>query len=167
MAGNDSKHESRDFTKEATSRTIASLASELMFVVLPFLVLALVALHRNTGIWAFLAAPEWSFAASVLFGQTVVKLVAGVAEADGEPIAENLGFTVALLIVLGLVPAMVLLTMVLLVEQVPIWLGVSQVGLFLLSSVAFMAVGGAAHSAACEARSKLKAIVRAGNRGAA
>ena len=61
-------------TKYTNARII--LLSEYLFIFLPFIVIAIVKIY-NSKIDEFLRAPDWSFASSILFGQLLVKFVAG------------------------------------------------------------------------------------------
>lgn len=59
------------------SRIFAGLAAEVSFAILPLLVVLMVLTylqHAST----FFASPEWSFGASILFGQTLVKFVSNL-----------------------------------------------------------------------------------------
>src|SRR3712207_7620614 len=56
----------------------AGAAAEVMFAVLPLLVVAMVLLHKEHST-ALLASPEWSFGAAILFGQSVVKFMTSLA----------------------------------------------------------------------------------------
>lgn len=148
------------------SRTMALLWSELLFVVLPFLVLALVSFHKESSPALFLLAPEWAFASTILFGQTIVKLVSAATEFFGNPITENIALIVTMLMVLGVVPSMVVLTMILLAASPPTWLGVAQVFLFIMSVGLFLLIGGVSQSKVTEEVDKLKRAYRLAKTGA-
>jgi len=86
---------------------LAGLAAEVSFAVLPLIVVLMVCIHLGSPS-NFLASPEWSFGASILFGQTLVKFVSGLtrgAQAATGPVA----LAVALLVVFAIVPSLIVL----------------------------------------------------------
>lgn len=133
------------------------LVGELLFTLLPFSVLFLIYAYQSKSASAFLMAPEWAFASAILFGQTIVKFVQGIVESTKRfnPIAERVGLVVAILIVIGLVPSMVILALILVSANPAQWLGFSQIALFCLAALSFVLVGAVAHESACEARADL------------
>lgn len=79
-------------------------AAESLFTILPLLILSMVLGYQGR-LGALHSSPEWSFAAAVLFGQSVVKLVSALAESGGAH-AERMGLVVAAVLVLGLCPSL-------------------------------------------------------------
>jgi hypothetical protein len=123
----------------------SAVISELLFVLVPFLVLSLVFAYQDKGVVTFLSTPEWAFASALLFGQTIVKIVTATLETSGgrsEPIVERVGLVVSGLIVLGPIPSMVILALILIAGTPPIWLIITQIALFILSVAAFILIGG-------------------------
>ena len=120
--------------------------AEWMLTVLPLLVLIIVELLLGKGWQEIVASPEWSFGASVLFGLAVFKLVIGVVKGRADE-WENIGLTVVLLIVVGLVPSLIVLALRLSMasSEPPRGLVVTQCLLFLLASVTFLVFGAVAH----------------------
>ena len=94
---------------------LAASASEFLFVVLPLIVLTIIFLHNDRGS-EIMASPEWSFGAAVLFGNGLVKLVGGLS-ARGGMHGERVGLFCAIILVLGLVPSLVVLSLILLSEH--------------------------------------------------
>ena len=83
--------------------------SEILFVILPMLVISIVKLIDNEYANIFYAT-DWSFCSVVLFGQSVVKL-ASATSANKERIRwQAIGLIVSVIIVFGIVPSCVLLT---------------------------------------------------------
>jgi succinate dehydrogenase hydrophobic anchor subunit len=115
--------------------------SEVLFVVLPLLVLTLVMVFAGKGARDIIDDPEWSFASSILMGQAIVKYVSrGVRRAKAR--SDWIALTVTALIVLGLVPALIVLSWVLNVQHpLPVGIVAAQIGLFVLSVIAFMWYG--------------------------
>jgi hypothetical protein len=127
-----------------TGQLILTPLAEFLFVLLPLLVLAIVDLSNGKSYDEVLASPEWSFGAAILFGQTIFKLVAGTlrAKAGGwEPIA----LTVALLIVLGLVPSLIVLAEVLTKSPAGRGLVIFQISMFLFGAIFFLVLGCISH----------------------
>lgn len=130
---------------------------ELLFTILPFSVLFLVYLFQEKSFQSYLFAPEWAFASAILFGQTVVKFVQGIVESThcSGTISERVGLLVAVLIVVGLVPSMIILALLLTSSKPPFWVGVTQIVLFFVSALSFVVLGSVAHSEAAKARNVL------------
>jgi len=129
-----------------TINTFVGILSELLFVLLPLLVLAFVSVHKGDTLWQFISAREISFAAAILFGQTVVKFVSGIS-VSGENIWERIALVVSLLIVLGLVPSMIILALIMTSNNPGSWLVWTQLFFFLLSVCIFFVLGGVGHIA--------------------
>jgi hypothetical protein len=124
-------------------RILMGLAAEVAFAVLPLLVVLMVvgnAGHPNH----FFSSPEWSFGAAILFGQSLMKFISGIARGGAAAIGP-VAFVVALLVVFGLVPSLIVLDMTLQAVEAkgePAgWLQVSQVALFVLGALMYMALG--------------------------
>jgi hypothetical protein len=103
----------RDIAEHA-SRGIAvrEALMELLFVLVPLLVLMFV-LRANHYPWSrVFASEEWSFASVILMGQAVAKYVI---RSIGHPAVQRdrAGLVVAALIVLGLIPSVTILMIVL------------------------------------------------------
>lgn len=124
-------------------RIFAGLAAEVAFGVLPLLIVLMVLLQTEHSTRMF-AAPEWSFGAAVLFGQTLVKFVSGLAR-GGSAATGPVALIVALLVVFGLVPSLFTLIMALQALETRIdparWLQILQVILFCGASVMYMLLG--------------------------
>jgi hypothetical protein len=118
----------------------AGILAEYLFILLPLIVLALVRFFRGSfaNVWS---TPEWSFAASVLFGQTIVKFVSGVTNLDYRVSWQVVGLSVTIMIVLGLVPALVVLSFALVAEQQTLSLAVAQLVLFGVATFLFLSIG--------------------------
>ena len=126
--------------------SILGVTAELLFVLLPFVVLAIVVTYRVQGVQHLLAAADWSLGAAVLAGQSIVKLVAGVA-ASGRPRPwERTALIVTALIVFLLVPSLVCLALMQIADHPPFWLVVLQLLLFILCAIAFLMFGAVGQS---------------------
>ena len=116
---------------------VASLP-EMLFIVLPLIVLAIVFSFRGHG-GDVLSSVEWSFGASILFGQSIVKLIRSMAEKGGFH-AGRVTLLAAGVLVLGLVPSLVVLSMFLVQEPTPptTLMVAAQGVLFVLSFFCFL-----------------------------
>jgi hypothetical protein len=137
------------FGSEEVITAIAGALAEWMFAILPLVVVAIVMLHIGS-LPSTLQSPEWSFGASVLAGQALVRFVAGVARARKLSLERVLfGFSAVLVVLVG--PANVILALVLLAEaqsgehQVHGLLAVIQTILFCLSSLVYILVAAVSH----------------------
>ncbi len=118
--------------------------SEALFVIVPLVVLSFIALFRGQSAVELFASPEWSFAASVLFGQLIVKCVSSALRAGSLGWRFIAGAT-AVLIVLGLVPSLLTLTLLLITtgHSHNIILNTVQIIWFTLGLLSFFFLGGA------------------------
>lgn len=130
------------------TRTFAGLGAEVAFAVLPLLVVIMVLLHADRSASIF-ASPEWSFGAAILLGQALVKFVSGLTR-GGSASTGPVALVVALLIVFGLVPALMVLFMTLQAAEEHLepsgWLQFSQVALFAVASIAYIILGAVGES---------------------
>ena len=132
---------------QARNRIIYGLAAEVAFTILPLVVVLIVVSATQ---WSRLfASPEWSFGAAILFGQSLVRFSTGLlrgAAAAGGPVA----LTVALVIVFGLVPSLIVLSLTLQSAEIysphtgfslEQWLHAAQVVLFGLAALTYLTLG--------------------------
>ena len=132
-----------------------AVLTESLFVLLPLIVLTIVFLHKGRSLFDLAASPEWSFGGAVFMGQTVVKLVYGISSVRGvKPRSELIGFVVAGSIVLGLVPSLIVLSLLLTSESPTTGMVRSQLILFFLGLVLFLFFGTLAHKEISENLSK-------------
>ncbi len=109
--------------------------AELLFVLLPFLVIAIVLGHRGE-IRTVFYIPEWSLAAAVVIGQSVVRFTSTTVGAE-KAYADMVGLIIACMIVLVLVPCLVVLTFVLTSDKVSFGLAAAQVAFFVIGAALF------------------------------
>jgi hypothetical protein len=122
----------------------AAQGAETLFSCLP-LVVVLAVLSQAGHARLYWASPEWSFGASILFAQSIVRFVNGLIRAGGRTVGGPVAFTIAIVVVLGLVPSLTVLTMTLQTIEsrqfVSPWLQSFQVLLFVLSIAAYLLLG--------------------------
>lgn len=120
-------------------KALESALVEVLFVILPLVVLIIVLSYKGRTWAAMLESAEWSFATAVFIGQSIVKVVQGVTGHRSRKVnAERIGLIVALLVVLGLVPALTVLGLVLVNEPPPHFLINLQLFLFVGSIAVFV-----------------------------
>jgi hypothetical protein len=129
-----------DGLEKNLKKELPALIAEFLFVLLPLLVVAIVRLSEAVPD-KILTAPEWAFGASVLFGLTVVKFVMGFAAREHIFNWQLVGLLTAVLLVFGLVPSLIVLSIILNQPDSSFWLGIAQVLLFVLGAVCFMTLG--------------------------
>ena len=127
---------------------MAVLFADLLFILLPLIILALMFGLRGK-LLQLLSSPEWSFVAAILCGQALVRFVSGIM-ADFKFQEQRVTMFVALLVVLGIMPSIVVLVLVLseVVAQepsaspLPLGLTYAQLISFVIAVVAFVVLGG-------------------------
>jgi hypothetical protein len=120
--------------KKKLDRAATAAHSEILFVVLPFIVIAITLGHRGELNTIFFL-PEWSIVSAVIVGQTIVKLASCVI---GKSVPrERVVFVLSGLLVCLLVPILVILAIVLTANKVSVTLAVTQAVLFVISVVFF------------------------------
>ena len=97
-----------------------ALLGDLLFIVLPLVVISIVDVSVGRSLFAIIESPELSFGSAVLFGQTIIKVVSGFAHTKPSG-AEQPVFIIALIIVFGLVPSLVVLALLLSVNPIPLY----------------------------------------------
>lgn len=124
--------------KKGDTEYIWSGLAGILFVILPLIVLAIVRFYQGSTLWELLRAPDWSFGTAVLFGESVINLLNAAVKSKGNVMCERLGALVAGVVVLGLVPSLVVLSL-LLVELTPqTWLIILQITLFAVACFIFL-----------------------------
>lgn len=122
----------------------AVLLSEYLFVIVPFVVIAIVKIY-SSDFHGFLKAADWSFASSILFGQLLVKMVSG--SLIREKVKwQRVSLLVSVILVFGLIPSLTTLTLVLVSNGGSAFIVNAQIVLFGFSSVCFFWLGSAAQS---------------------
>jgi chromate transport protein ChrA len=129
---------------------IVGVLPELLFALLPLVVLTIVLLYSGKSFKDIISSPEWSFGSAVLCGQAVVRLVSGISRSEGAN-PQWVALAVAGLLVIALVPSLIVLAVVLHAHAVqehllPTWLTGLQIALFLLSVLVFLVFGGLGES---------------------
>ena len=122
-----------------------AILGDLLFIVLPLVVISIVDVSVGRSLFAIIESPELSFGSAVLFGQTIIKVVSGFAHTKPSG-AEQPVFIIALIIVFGLVPSLVVLALLLSVNPIPHGLQLAQAAIFVLGVVVFGLFGVNGHA---------------------
>lgn len=122
-----------------------AILGDLLFIVLPLVVISIVDVSVGRSLFATIETPELSFGLAVLFGQTIIKVVSGVAYTKPTG-AEQPVFISALIIVFGLVPSLVVLALLLSVNPIPHGFTVSSSKYFCLGGIVFLFFGVRGHA---------------------
>lgn len=124
------------------SNGVAIVLSELLFSVLPIIILAIVFFSQNKAPQLFLS-PEWSVTAAIFFGQSIVKVVSASVSRGNKKTWQRIVLLVTVILVVGLAPSLVILALILILSPPPFWLAVAQIGLFIVSLITFFVLGSA------------------------
>lgn len=122
-----------------------AILGDLLFIVLPLVVISIVDVSIGRSLFAIIQTPELSFGSAVLFGQTIIKVVSGFAYTKPTG-AEQPVFIIALIIVFGLVPSLVVLALLLSVNPIPYGLQLAQACMFALGVIVFFFFGVKGHA---------------------
>jgi hypothetical protein len=119
---------------EENVRIFLPPASELLFVLLPFIVIGIALAHRGE-ILTLVFIPEWSIVAAVIVGQAIVKVAS--AAMGTNVVKPKFILMMAILLVCLLVPILSILAILLTSPTVSPGLAITQAIFFILSVVAF------------------------------
>lgn len=128
-------------------RTAATYAifGDLLFIVLPLVVISIVDISVGRSLFALIESPELSFGSAVLFGQTIIKVVSGFAHSKPSG-AEQPVFIIGMIIVFGLVPSLVVLALLLSITPIPHGLKLAQACIFGQGVIVFLIFGVTGHA---------------------
>ncbi|WP_347986552.1 hypothetical protein [Methylomonas sp. AM2-LC] len=135
-----------------------AIFGDLLFIVLPLVVISIVDVSVGKSLFALIETPELSFGSAVLFGQTIIKVVSGFANSKPSG-AEQPVFVVAMIIVFGLVPSLVVLALLLSINPAPYGLQLAQAIIFAFGVIVFFIFGVTGHAQSLHHRSRLLKIL--------
>jgi len=122
-----------------------AILGDLLFMVLPLVVISIVDVSVGRSLFALVESPELSFGSAVLFGQSIIKVVSGFAHSKPSG-AEQSVFVVAMIIVFGLVPSLVVLALLLSINPIPHGLKLAQACIFAMGVISFFKFGVTGHA---------------------
>jgi hypothetical protein len=115
------------------------LYGESLFVILPFFIMVMISYRQNT-LSTILDRPEWSLAATILFGQTLVRFAAGLLKHRGQMNWQVASFWLILILVLVVLSSVNYVLQ--LNEEPSLSSSIIQLVLFLVSLASFIVFGG-------------------------
>jgi hypothetical protein len=116
------------------------LTSELLFTLLPIIILLIVRSYENN-LSAIFYNTEWSIISLILFGQTIVKFSSGISNSNEKVRWQLVALVISLIIIFGLIPSSIILVINLLSETLSFSMYIAQIILFLISCITFFIVG--------------------------
>lgn len=116
------------------------LTSEIVFTILPLLVIAIVRSYQNRPEEIFYNT-EWIMMAIILFGQSIVKFSTGISNSKKKFRWQLVSLIITAIITFGLIPSIVLLSINLLNDSKNMILHIFQLVLLLISIGCFYVIG--------------------------
>ncbi len=116
------------------------LISELLFTILPIIVISIVRSYKNELNLIFYNE-EWAMISIILFGQSIVKFSSGIANAKLKFRWQLVSLIISLIIIFGLIPSIIILIINLINEEIVIGLYIVQIVLVVISIIVFFIIG--------------------------
>lgn len=116
------------------------LSSELIFTLLPIIILLIVRSYENDFSKVFYNT-EWSIISIILFGQSIVKFSSGIANSKETFRWQLVALVISLIIVFGLIPASIILVLNLTSSSIALGMGVLQIIVFIISVFTYYFIG--------------------------
>ena len=116
------------------------LASEILFTILPLLILLIVRSYENKLELIFFNT-EWSIMAIILFGQSIVKFSSGISNSNLKFRWQLVSLIISIIIIFGLIPSIVILIINLLAKENLYSMYFLQMIMFVLSICTFFIIG--------------------------
>lgn len=116
------------------------LASEILFTILPLLILLIVRGYENKFELLFYNT-EWSIMAIILFGQSIVKFSSGISNSNLKFRWQLVSLIISIIIIFGLIPSIVVLIINLLATENMDSMYFLQMLMFALSIFTFFIIG--------------------------
>src|SRR5690606_24567281 len=101
------------------------LSSELIFTLLPIIILLIVRSYENDYSKIFYNS-EWSIISIILFGQSIVKFSSGIANSKETFRWQLVALVISLIIVFGLIPASIILVLNLTCSNISLGMAILQ-----------------------------------------
>ena len=137
----------KDETKQEYYRNVMCvLLTELLFIFLPLVVLLIVSTLATNEFVKIFSKTEWAFVTAILFGQSIVKLVGGLLSSHENVHWPRPVLVIAGIIVIGLVPSLIIMTLIAISPEPSLSLIFTQLVLFIFSVICFIVFGGVGQS---------------------
>jgi len=117
-----------------------AVVSEVLFIVLPLIIINIFLLLKDRSD-EIIFKSDWTFATIIFFGQCIVKLISGLIKSERNFRWQNVAVIISFLIVLGLIPATVILVTLLNSTQISLKLIIAQLIWFVISIIAYYYFG--------------------------
>ena len=125
--------------KKANSNILALIA-DYIFVILPFVIILIVRSAQGAND-SFYMLPDWGIAATIVYGQLIVKLATALAKTNKSKKTSAVNFYLTVLIAFGLVVNVVINILMLVIPNEV--LGKTQIILFGLATTCHFVIGSA------------------------
>ncbi|MEZ9742563.1 hypothetical protein AB4283_15930 [Vibrio splendidus] len=125
--------------KTANSNILALIA-DYIFVILPFVIILIVRSAQGVS-GSFYMLPDWGIAATIVYGQLIVKLATALAKTNKPKKTSAVSFYLTVLIAFGLVVNVVINILMLVIPNEV--LGKTQIALFALATICHFIIGSA------------------------
>lgn len=116
------------------------LTSEIIFTILPLIVIAIVRMYQNQSELIFYNT-EWVMMAIILFGQSIVKFSSGISNSKRKFRWQLVALIITSIISFGLIPSIVILIINLLNNDFNLTLYIFQIIFLLISIFTFYIIG--------------------------
>ncbi|WP_312765696.1 hypothetical protein [Epilithonimonas sp.] len=116
------------------------LTSEIIFTILPLIVIAIVRLYQNQSELIFYNT-EWVMMAIILFGQSIVKFSSGISNSKRKFRWQLVALIITSIISFGLIPSIVILIINLLSNDFNLTLYIFQIIFLVISIFTFYIIG--------------------------
>jgi len=131
--------------KKNSSQAHNFAIGETCFIIMPFIVMTIIFAFKHK-LEEMLFVPEWSLAASVMFGQTIIKIIHSIGKYSVRYTIYQyrLGMYLSFIIIIGLVPSLVILSIInsFNKQEIPNWIYIIQIILFIIATVIFYLING-------------------------
>ncbi|MBD5433732.1 MAG: hypothetical protein HDR35_05525 [Treponema sp.] len=114
---------------------------ELLFSILPLLIIFILHIALKKNVREIFTGTDISFVSVVLFGQTVIKFMSGIAKSDTKKNWQKIAFISSLLFILGIVPAVSFLIIIYTNKEISKIVYVFQSIWFLLAIITYWIIG--------------------------
>ena len=126
--------------KSISENSTYLVLAETFFTLLPLIILTMVFAYSQK-LHEVFTSPEWSVTAAIVFGQTIVKLIAGILEKNIPTQWQRVIFLISIFITLLLIPSVIILTLVYISETPSYGLVFMQILFFILSVFIYIFIG--------------------------
>jgi hypothetical protein len=99
-------------SNEFEKSSLLIIASEILFAIMPLLILLLIALLTSDNLISVFSRSDISFVSVLLFGQTLVRFISGYVKTGNKSTWQRVAFVITILFVFGILPSVIYLIIV-------------------------------------------------------